>query len=79
MVIVGPTGAGKSFLADALLGFDPRIGGCTFSVCGGLTSCTNETKIGIGPWLGEQPTFTVSIPNLNGEKRFLRAGRTQRF
>ena len=60
IVIVGPTGAGKSSLADALLGCDPRIGGCTFSVCGGLTSCTNETKIGTGPWLGGQPAFTVS-------------------
>ena len=60
IVIVGPTGAGKSSLADALLGCDPRVGGCTFSVCGGMTSCTNQTKIGTGPWLGGQPSFTVS-------------------
>ena len=61
VVLVGPTGAGKSSLADALLGCDPRGDhGCVFGVCGGLESCTNTTKIGTGPWLGGQPHFTVS-------------------
>ena len=60
VVLVGPTGAGKSSLADALLGCDPRGQGCTFGTCGGLESCTNETKIGVGPWLGGDHDFTVS-------------------
>ena len=61
LVIVGPTGAGKSSLANALLGCDPRDEGCMFGVCGGMESCTNTTRIGSGPWLGGQPDFTVSI------------------
>ena len=59
VVLVGPTGAGKSSLANALLGCDPRDEGCMFGVCGGMTSCTNTTRIGTGPWLGGQPEFTV--------------------
>ena len=59
IVIVGATGAGKSSLADALLGCDPRAGGCMFSVCGGTDSCTNETSIGTGPWLGPGKSYTV--------------------
>ena len=55
VVIVGPTGAGKSSLANALLGCDPRDEGCMFGVCGGMESCTNTTRIGTGPWLGGQP------------------------
>ena len=61
VVIDGPTGAGKSSLANALLGCDPRDEGCMFGVCGGMESCTNTTRIGTGPWLGGQPDFTVSI------------------
>ena len=61
VVLVGPTGAGKSSLANALLGCDPRDEGCMFGVCGGMESCTNTTRIGTGPWLGGQPEFTVSI------------------
>ena len=60
MVIVGPTGAGKSSLANALLGCDPREDGCMFGVCGGMDSCTKNTTIGTGLWLGDQANFTVS-------------------
>jgi len=59
VVIVGATGVGKSSLADALLGCDPRAGGCMFNVCGDTNSCTNQTSIGIGPWLGTGQDYTV--------------------
>ena len=41
IVIVGPTGAGKSSLAEALLGCDPTDASevCMFEVCNGL-DCT---------------------------------------
>ena len=61
LVIVGPTGAGKSSLANALLGCDPREDGCMFGVCGGLDSCTKNTTIGTGQWLGDQDSFTVRL------------------
>ena len=40
MVILGPTGAGKSTLANVLLGEDPDCGDCTFPWCPDLDSCT---------------------------------------
>merc|ERR1719430_2794236 len=58
IVIVGPTGAGKSSLANALLGCDPKRPNCTFQVCGGMDSCTKETSLGTGPWLGKGQIFT---------------------
>ena len=59
IVVVGATGSGKSSLANALLGCDPRSQGCMFGVCGGTNSCTNETTIGTGPWLGNGQKFSV--------------------
>jgi len=58
VVILGPTGAGKSSLSNALLGCDPR-GDCMFEVCTGLDSCTKTTTYGTGPWLGTGQNFTV--------------------
>ena len=62
IVIVGPTGAGKSSLANAFLGCDPRAppGECMFEVCSEMDSCTKETTYGIGQWLGTGSNFTVS-------------------
>ena len=60
IVIVGPTGAGKSSLANALLGCDPGSVGCLLEVCSSLASCTNQTSIGQGSWQGGNLNFTVS-------------------
>ena len=61
MVIVGATGAGKSSIANALLGCDPQGSGCLFEVCSSAASCTTQTTMGSGPWLGEGTSqdFTV--------------------
>ena len=67
MVIVGPTGAGKSSLAEALLGCDPTDASdvCMFEVCNGLDSCTKNTTAGTGAWLGSGQQFTVNICDNN--------------
>ena len=61
IVIVGGTGVGKSSLANALLGCDPRAedGVCHFQVCPDMDSCTKTTSYGVGRWLGVGPEFTV--------------------
>jgi len=59
VVIVGATGAGKSSLANAFLGCDPRHNDCMFNVCPGQDSCTKETTYGTGQWLGTGQNFTV--------------------
>ena len=51
--------SGKSSLANALLGCDPRGEDCLFGVCEGLDSCTKATTIGTGSWLGRGDMFTV--------------------
>ena len=58
-VIVGETGVGKSSIANALLGCDPKGSKCLFEVCTSTDSCTTETTLGTGPWLGDGRNFTV--------------------
>ena len=70
IVIVGATGAGKSSLANAFLGCDPRSDDCLFEVCSGSDSCTKQTTYGVGSWLGNGQNFTVCTnkgrhPNLS--------------
>ena len=64
-IIVGPTGSGKSSLADALLGCNPWEDDCFFEVCGGLETCTDNTTIGTGLWKGEGDNFTVNFKDLD--------------
>lgn len=59
LVIIGQTGAGKSTLANVLLGEPVDCNNCTFPVCAGHDSCTKQTKYAVGQWLGEGQLFTV--------------------
>merc|ERR1719295_305874 len=68
IIIVGPTGAGKSSLANAFLGCDPRApsGTCLFGVCNGMDSCTKETTYGYGPWLGNMTRHNFTVVDTPG-------------
>ena len=59
LVIIGQTGAGKSTLANVLIGENVDCTNCTFSVCDGHDSCTKHTKYAVGQWLGLGQPFTV--------------------
>merc|ERR1712227_20663 len=59
MVMVGANGAGKSSLGNALMGCDPGTSQCMFNICGKSGSCTTNTTIGFGSWLGGIDNFTI--------------------
>ena len=52
IIIVGMTGAGKSSVANVLIGCDPTSKNCTFPICTGMDSCTNHTTYANATWLG---------------------------
>ena len=56
---MGQTGAGKSTLANVLLGEDVNCKNCTFPICNGYDSCTKETSYAKGKWLGQVLKFLV--------------------
>ena len=59
LLILGPTGVGKSSLGNVLAGCQPNDQNCFFPVCPGLTSCTKETKIAEGNYLGVGANVTL--------------------
>jgi len=74
VVIMGMTGAGKSTLGNALLGYDPECKDCLFPICIGMDSCTTNTTYSAGAYLGGKGDGTnvtvVDTPgfsDINGE------------
>ena len=67
VIIVGQTGAGKSSLANALIGEDPTCEDCLFPVCHDMDSCTKNTHYcGNSTWLGiEEASCLCTFLNLS--------------
>jgi len=64
--LIGPTGSGKSSLANAFLGCDPQSKDCLFNVCNDLNSCTKETTYGTGFWLGSEDGQNITVVDTPG-------------
>ena len=62
IVLIGPIDSGKSSLANALLGCDPRNSSCAFHVCDSeVDLCTNQTTSATGKWLGQLQGEDVKV------------------
>ena len=74
-LILGPTGVGKSSLGNVLAGCEPSDENCFFPVCPGADSCTKETRIAEGKYLGFGANVTlVDTPGFgdsDGEEVFI--------
>ena len=61
IIIIGQTGAGKSSLANTLVGGEPDCEDCLFPVCFGLDSCTKNTTAVKGHWLGDPTVNNIKL------------------
>lgn len=69
LVIVGPTGVGKSSLANVLIGQEVDCDNCTFPVCSGGDSCTKETTYATGNfvWPNGSQFTVVDTPDTDND------------
>lgn len=66
IVIIGQTGAGKSSLANSLIGGNPDCEDCAFPVCAGLDSCTKKTTAIRGNWIADPQAVDATIVDTPG-------------